>query len=152
MFDVRRSFGVCSANISKDNRVPYLLTSTVVTLRSAGTITLHSSPKMSSPASIPQKGSAQKSGYMTAQKSGYISIVPNPGSNNTGNATATATATASTNAGTGKEKVARKANIAARQTHSRSYPRGVGLDFRKLAGITLINYIDHHGMSNVTID
>ena len=115
---------------------------------------------MSSPASIPQKGSAQKSGYMTAQKSGYmtaqksgyISIVPNPGSNNTGNATATATATASTNAGTGKEKVARKANIAARQTHSRSYPRGVGLDFRKLAGITLINYIDHHGMSNVTID
>ena len=148
--DDRRKDETCSTIISKDNRVPYLLTSTVVTLRSAGTITLHSSPKMSSPASIPQKGSAQKSGYMTAQKSGYISIVPNPGSNNTGNATATATA--STNAGTGKEKVARKANIAARQTHSRSYPRGVGLDFRKLAGITLINYIDHHGMSNVTID
>ena len=29
--------------------------------------------------------------------------------------------------------------------HSRSYPRGVGLDFRKLAGLTLIGYIDHHG-------
>ena len=30
-------------------------------------------------------------------------------------------------------------------THSRSYPRGVGLDFRKLAGLTLLSYIDHHG-------
>ena len=30
-------------------------------------------------------------------------------------------------------------------THSRSYPRGVGLDFRKLAGLTLVSYIDHHG-------
>lgn len=30
-------------------------------------------------------------------------------------------------------------------THSRSYPRGVGLDFRKLAGLTLMGYIDHHG-------
>ena len=29
--------------------------------------------------------------------------------------------------------------------HSRSYPRGVGLDFRKLAGLTLFSYIDHHG-------
>jgi hypothetical protein len=32
-----------------------------------------------------------------------------------------------------------------KQIHSRSYPRGVGLDFRKLAGLSLINYIDHHG-------
>lgn len=32
-----------------------------------------------------------------------------------------------------------------KQTHSRSYPRGVGVDFRKLAGLTLLNYIDHHG-------
>jgi len=31
-------------------------------------------------------------------------------------------------------------------THSRSYPRGVGLDFRKLAGLTLMTYIDHHGV------
>jgi len=31
-------------------------------------------------------------------------------------------------------------------THSRSYPRGVGLDFRKLAGLTLNSYIDHHGV------
>jgi hypothetical protein len=30
-------------------------------------------------------------------------------------------------------------------SYSRSYPRGVGLDFRKLAGLTLLNYIDHHG-------
>lgn len=29
--------------------------------------------------------------------------------------------------------------------HSRSYPRGVGLDFRKLAGLTLASYIEHHG-------
>jgi hypothetical protein len=29
---------------------------------------------------------------------------------------------------------------------SRSYPRGVGLDFRKLPGLSLINYVDHHGM------
>jgi hypothetical protein len=28
---------------------------------------------------------------------------------------------------------------------SRSYPRGVGLDFRKLAGLTLVSYIGHHG-------
>lgn len=32
-----------------------------------------------------------------------------------------------------------------KQAHSRSYPRGVGLDFRKLAGLTLLGYIDHHG-------
>jgi len=31
-------------------------------------------------------------------------------------------------------------------SHSRSYPRGVGLDFRKLAGLTLMGYIDHHGV------
>ncbi|KAI2511966.1 Sin3 binding region of histone deacetylase complex subunit SAP30 [Fragilaria crotonensis] len=31
--------------------------------------------------------------------------------------------------------------------HSRSYPRGVGLDFRKLAGLTLFSYIDHHGVN-----
>lgn len=31
------------------------------------------------------------------------------------------------------------------KSHSRSYPRGVGLDFRKLAGLTLASYIDHHG-------
>jgi hypothetical protein len=35
---------------------------------------------------------------------------------------------------------------AARSGHSRSYPRGVGLDFRKLAGLTLMSYIDHHGV------
>jgi hypothetical protein len=32
-----------------------------------------------------------------------------------------------------------------KSNHSRSYPRGVGLDFRKLAGLTLVSYIDHHG-------
>ena len=32
-----------------------------------------------------------------------------------------------------------------KHTHSRSYPRGVGVDFKKLAGLTLLNYIDHHG-------
>jgi len=32
-------------------------------------------------------------------------------------------------------------------SHSRSYPRGVGLDFRKLAGLTLMSYIDHHGVN-----
>ena len=34
-----------------------------------------------------------------------------------------------------------------KSNHSRSYPRGVGLDFRKLAGLTLVSYIDHHGTS-----
>eukprot|EP00566_Odontella_aurita_P032117 CAMPEP_0113580680 /NCGR_PEP_ID=MMETSP0015_2-20120614/30825_1 /TAXON_ID=2838 /ORGANISM="Odontella" /LENGTH=59 /DNA_ID=CAMNT_0000484931 /DNA_START=1 /DNA_END=177 /DNA_ORIENTATION=+ /assembly_acc=CAM_ASM_000160 len=34
-----------------------------------------------------------------------------------------------------------------KSTHSRSYPRGVGLDFRKLAGLTLMSYIDHHGVN-----
>jgi hypothetical protein len=34
-----------------------------------------------------------------------------------------------------------------KQSHSRSYPRGVGLDFRKLGALTLLSYIDHHGAS-----
>jgi hypothetical protein len=38
----------------------------------------------------------------------------------------------------------RKSN---KSSHSRSYPRGVGLDFRKLGGLTLVSYIDHHGAS-----
>ncbi len=37
-------------------------------------------------------------------------------------------------------------------SHSRSYPRGVGLDFRKLAGHTLLSYIDLHGASSKTHD
>lgn len=40
-------------------------------------------------------------------------------------------------------KAARRTNT--KTSHSRSYPRGVGLDFRKLAGLTLLSYIDHHG-------
>ena len=28
---------------------------------------------------------------------------------------------------------------------SRNYPRGIGLDFRKLSRTTLMSYIDHHG-------
>jgi hypothetical protein len=36
-----------------------------------------------------------------------------------------------------------------KQSHSRSYPRGVGLDFRKLGALTLLSYIDHHGASSV---
>ena len=38
-----------------------------------------------------------------------------------------------------------KRKSTSKSSHSRSYPRGVGLDFRKLAGLTLISYIDHHG-------
>jgi SAGA-associated factor 29 len=30
--------------------------------------------------------------------------------------------------------------------HSRSYPRGVGLDFKKLPPLTLMSYIDHHSV------
>ena len=83
---------------------------------------------MSSPVSIPQKSTAQKATSWSSAA----------------NTAAASTHTATT--GSGKEKGVRKANITgSRQTHSRSYPRGVGLDFRKLAGITLINYIDHHG-------
>jgi len=33
------------------------------------------------------------------------------------------------------------------QHFSRSYPRGVGIDFRKLSNLTLMSYIDHHGVS-----
>jgi SAGA-associated factor 29 len=33
-----------------------------------------------------------------------------------------------------------------KMTHSRSYPRGVGLDFKKLPGLTLMSYIDHHSV------
>ena len=40
-----------------------------------------------------------------------------------------------------------RGRAAHKSTHSRSYPRGVGLDFRKLAGLTLMSYIDHHGVS-----
>lgn len=96
---------------------------------------------MSSPASIPHKVAAQKT-------TSWSSAANASNNNNNNNTNATAAATPSTNAssGTGKEKTVRKANVTgARQTHSRSYPRGVGLDFRKLAGLTLINYIDHHG-------
>ena len=32
---------------------------------------------------------------------------------------------------------------------SRAYPRGVGLDFRKLGGLSLLSYIDHHGMYGI---
>jgi hypothetical protein len=42
-----------------------------------------------------------------------------------------------------QKAVRRTSNV--KQSHSRSYPRGVGLDFRKLAGLTLLSYIDHHG-------
>jgi hypothetical protein len=34
-----------------------------------------------------------------------------------------------------------------KQSNSRIYPRGVSLDFRKLTGLTLLSYIDHHGES-----
>jgi len=44
-------------------------------------------------------------------------------------------------------KQSRRVSGTGKATHSRSYPRGVGLDFRKLAGLTLMSYIDHHGMS-----
>ena len=80
---------------------------------------------MSSPAAVPlvlPKGNA----YATASVKGSYS---NAGSNSAASA---------------GNKVARRQS--AKVTHSRSYPRGVGLDFRKLAGLSLINYIDHHGM------
>jgi len=44
-------------------------------------------------------------------------------------------------------KQSRRVSGTGKATHSRSYPRGVGLDFRKLAGLTLMSYIDHHGVS-----
>jgi hypothetical protein len=42
-------------------------------------------------------------------------------------------------------KSATKKKTGPKTGHSRSYPRGVGLDFRKLPGLTLVSYIDHHG-------
>lgn len=35
---------------------------------------------------------------------------------------------------------------ATKVSHSRSYPRGVGLDFKKLPCLTLMSYIDHHNV------
>jgi len=43
-------------------------------------------------------------------------------------------------------KSAAKKKTGPKTGHSRSYPRGVGLDFRKLPGLTLVSYIDHHGV------
>lgn len=43
-------------------------------------------------------------------------------------------------------KSALKKKTGPKTGHSRSYPRGVGLDFRKLPGLTLVSYIDHHGV------
>jgi hypothetical protein len=93
---------------------------------------------MSSPVSIPQKAANHKS-------TSWSSAGNNAGNSSHTNTT-TSAAASNVSMNTGKEKGVRKANVnGSRQTHSRSYPRGVGLDFRKLAGITLINYIDHHG-------
>jgi len=47
-------------------------------------------------------------------------------------------------------KSATKKKTGPKTGHSRSYPRGVGLDFRKLPGLTLVSYIDHHGEYNIT--
>ena len=44
-------------------------------------------------------------------------------------------------------KAQRRGSGGGKNVHSRSYPRGVQSDFRKLAGLTLLNYIDHHGAS-----
>ena len=41
----------------------------------------------------------------------------------------------------------RRGASSSKSTHSRSYPRGVGLDFKKLQGLTLMSYIDHHSVS-----
>jgi hypothetical protein len=49
--------------------------------------------------------------------------------------------------GPSSQKQARRSS--GKTSHSRSYPRGVGLDFRKLAGLTLVSYIDHHGTWNL---
>uniref|UniRef100_A0A7S2YU48 SGF29 C-terminal domain-containing protein n=1 Tax=Entomoneis paludosa TaxID=265537 RepID=A0A7S2YU48_9STRA len=46
----------------------------------------------------------------------------------------------------GSKKRAPSAGGVTKSSTSRSYPRGVGLDFRKLAGLTLLGYIDHHGV------
>eukprot|EP00934_Nitzschia_sp_Nitz4_P006840 Nitzschia sp. Nitz4//scaffold5_size260463//59942//60883//NITZ4_000957-RA/size260463-processed-gene-0.60-mRNA-1//1//CDS//3329555265//6830//frame0 len=51
------------------------------------------------------------------------------------------TPSSTTSSTTGKRK------SGAFKSQSRSYPRGVGLDFRKLAGLTLVSYIEHHGVN-----
>ena len=70
-------------------------------------------------------------------------------SSNAASAAAAATAAAATGTGGDRyEVLAASAPHKRKQGpkhHSRSYPRGVGLDFRKLAGLTLASYIDHHG-------
>jgi hypothetical protein len=94
---------------------------------------------MSSPVSAPTKAAAQKNSSWTNTNA----------TNNIGNATATTATTTATDGG--KQKGTRKVTSTSyRPPASRSYPRGVGLDFRKLAGISLINYIDHHGAVTLT--
>jgi hypothetical protein len=65
--------------------------------------------------------------------------MPYTGSSSGGHATTTTTTSA---------KGPRRASGTGGSTKatSRSYPRGVGPDFRKLTGLTLLSYIDHHGM------
>lgn len=67
--------------------------------------------------------------------------MPYTGSSSGGHPSGTATASASA-------KGPRRASGTGGSTKatSRSYPRGVGPDFRKLTGLTLLSYIDHHGM------
>ena len=40
-----------------------------------------------------------------------------------------------------------RGRVPSKASHSRSYPRGVGLDFKKLSSQALMSYIDHHGVN-----
>ena len=48
---------------------------------------------------------------------------------------------------TGNARIITKKGKKVNQHFSRSYPRGVGIDFRKLSNWTLMSYIDYHGVS-----
>lgn len=51
-----------------------------------------------------------------------------------------------TQTATAKPRKSGAGSSSAKVSHSRSYPRGVGLDFKKLPCLTLMSYIDHHNV------
>lgn len=75
-----------------------------------------------------------------------VGSMNNPVTNGSASGGGAAIACSNTTTGNTNTKISRQRN-STKSSHSRSYPRGVGLDFRKLAGLTLLSYIDHHGVT-----
>jgi hypothetical protein len=101
-----------------------------------------------------QKVQGSKKSKLASSSSGGGGDKGSGGSGNGGgndpSAVSSSTSTSNANTTHTTKETVTKAGSTKKKTgpntgHSRSYPRGVGLDFRKLAGLTLVSYIDHHG-------